>query len=121
MSSTFPSLYSMAAQKEMMVADVWEEGGWSPSFTREFNDWELEEVERFFNFLGGKKVLHEMDDRLSMIKAKDGRFTVKFMYKLLSVSSDATFPFKSIWNPCVPSKVGFFAWEAYWGKILTLD
>ena len=30
------------------------------------------------------------------------------MYKLLSVSSDATFPFRSIWNPCVPSKVGFF-------------
>ena len=67
-------------------------------------------VERFFNFLVGKKVLPELDDRLSMIEAKDGRFTVRFMYKLLSISSDATFSFRSIGNPCVP-----------WGKISTLD
>ena len=26
-----------------------------------------------------------------------------------------------LWNPCVPTKVGFFAWEAWWGKVLTLD
>ena len=63
-----------------------------------------------------------MDDGHFLIEAKDGRFIVKFMYKLLSDSSDATFPFKSIWNPCVPSKIEFiFAWETSWGKILTLD
>ena len=27
----------------------------------------------------------------------------------------------SIWNPIVPPKLGFFAWEASWGKVLTLD
>ncbi|RVW47606.1 hypothetical protein CK203_073732 [Vitis vinifera] len=26
-----------------------------------------------------------------------------------------------IWSLCVPPKVGFFAWEASWGKTLTLD
>ncbi|RVW62986.1 DNA-directed RNA polymerase 3, chloroplastic [Vitis vinifera] len=26
-----------------------------------------------------------------------------------------------IWNPWVPSRVRFFAWEACWGKVLTLD
>ncbi|RVX05413.1 hypothetical protein CK203_013534 [Vitis vinifera] len=31
------------------------------------------------------------------------------------------FPVKIIWNPWVPSKVRFFAWEACWGKVLTLD
>ena len=98
-----------------------EGGGWSPCFTRLFNDWELKEVERFFNFLVSKKVLPRMDDRLSMKEAKDGSFTVKFMYKLLSGSRDATFPFKSIWNPCVTTKVGFFVWESKWGMILTLD
>ena len=31
------------------------------------------------------------------------------------------FPWHSIWNPIVPPKLGFFAWEASWGKVLTLD
>ena len=26
-----------------------------------------------------------------------------------------------LWNPIVPTKVGFFAWEVWWGKILTMD
>ena len=80
------------------------------------------EVLQFPCCLVGKQVIPEMDDGHFLIEAKDGRFTVKFMYKLLSDSSDPTFPFKFIWNPCVPSKIGFiFAWETSWGKILTLD
>ena len=31
------------------------------------------------------------------------------------------FPGKNIWVDMVPSKVAFFAWEATWEKILTLD
>ena len=31
------------------------------------------------------------------------------------------FPNSIIWSPCVPTKVGFFAWEASWGKVLVLD
>ena len=27
----------------------------------------------------------------------------------------------SIWNSCVSYKVRFFAWEASWGEVLTLD
>ena len=30
-------------------------------------------------------------------------------------------PVKMLWNPCVPTKVCFFAWEAGWGKVLTSD
>ena len=30
-------------------------------------------------------------------------------------------PVKLLWNPLVPTKVGFFAWEAWWSKILTMD
>ena len=26
-----------------------------------------------------------------------------------------------VWNQLVPTKVGFFVWEAWWGKVLTLD
>ena len=35
---SFPPLFSMVANKDVLVADVWEEGCWSPSFTRPFND-----------------------------------------------------------------------------------
>ena len=31
------------------------------------------------------------------------------------------FPYKSIWVARVPTKAAFFAWEASWGKVLTLD
>ncbi|RVW49225.1 hypothetical protein CK203_073275 [Vitis vinifera] len=42
----FPSLYALAASKEAWLVELWdssgEEGGWSPRFSRPFNDWEVE-------------------------------------------------------------------------------
>ena len=46
---------------------------------------------------------------------KDGRFSVKLFYLLLTPARDLLFPSLLIWNPWVPTKVGFFAWEASWG------
>ena len=50
----FPSLFALAVHKEATVADVWDSsrdvGGWSPHFSRMFNDWELEDVERWRGF-----------------------------------------------------------------------
>ena len=43
------------------------------------------------------------------------------MYRKLAHSAPTYFPFWSIWNPIVPPKLGFFSWEASWGKVLTLD
>ena len=28
---------------------------------------------------------------------------------------------KVLWNLIAPTKVGFFAWEAWWGKTLTMN
>ena len=57
--SLFPSMFILAMQKDAMVADLWncfrEEGGWSPTFLRSFNDWEMEEVEIFFSSIRKKK------------------------------------------------------------------
>ena len=49
-----------------------------------------------------------------------GNFLVKCLYKVLDDSRVVAFPHRFIWNYCVPSKVGFLAWEATWGRILTL-
>ncbi|KAL6314646.1 hypothetical protein AAG906_026990 [Vitis piasezkii] len=96
---SFPSLYALADSKDAWVTDCWdslgEEGGWNPYFCRSFNDWEVEAVERFLSTLQGESVL-------------EPRIAVPF-------------PWNIIWSPCVPTKVGFFALEASWGKVLTLD
>ena len=61
LSLTFPSLFSVATNKEAMVADYWnpirEERGWSPLFARPFNDWEMEIVKIFLYDLQGKRVI----------------------------------------------------------------
>ena len=35
---SFPSLLSLAANKDVVVANVWEESDWFPNFSRCFND-----------------------------------------------------------------------------------
>ena len=49
--SFFPSLYEVASSKGDKVVDLWEVtgtgGGWNFRFERHFNDWELEEAQRF--------------------------------------------------------------------------
>ena len=48
-------------------------------------------------------------------------FSVKSLYSVLEPRIAVPFPWNIIWSPCVPTKVGFFALEASWGKVLTLD
>ena len=59
LSHSFPSLYALVTSKEAWVVEVWdatgEDGGWNPRFSRRFNDWEMEMVERFIFSLQGKR------------------------------------------------------------------
>ena len=55
------------------------------------------------------------------IDSKDGVFSVKSLYRALQPVSLASFPSKIIWNSCAQPKLSFFAWEASWGRVLTLD
>ena len=121
--NAFPTLFNLAAHKDTRVADVWdssrEEGGWSPVFLRPFNDWEVEEVERFLHFLHNKKIRPFQEDRLLLKETMTDGFSVRLIYRKLMHSPSIDFPCRSIWNPIVPLKLGFFAWEASWGKVLT--
>ena len=55
LSSSFPSFFSLALNKEAKVANIWESregaGCWPPTFIRPLNDWELEEMIRFLQTL----------------------------------------------------------------------
>ena len=122
---SFPPLYALAAFKKAWLVELWdstgEEKGWSPRFSRPFNDWEVEEVERLFVTIQGRRLNSNLEDKVLWKETKDGIFSLKSLCSALDSRSDVQFPKSIIWSPCVHTKVGFFYWEASWGKVLTLD
>ena len=58
--NSFPSLYAFASYKEAWIEEMWDhsggEGVWSPRFSRPFNDWEVEEVERLLVIIQGRRL-----------------------------------------------------------------
>ena len=123
--SKYPSLFNLALNKEAKIADIWDRdsggGNWAPTFLRPLNDWEIEEVARFFHSLQEVFNCPSGEDRLLLKNDKGKGFSVKRMYKSLDPSPAIDFPYRLIWNPIVPPKIGGFAWEATWGKVLTID
>ena len=111
--------------KEAWVSDIWnpdgDGGGWTPLFSRAFNDWEVELLERFLQKIQAFKVQRKVEDRVIWTASRCGTFTVKSLYSILEPGDSSLFPSGSIWRASVPPKVAFFAWEASWGKVLTLD
>ena len=81
----------------------------------------MKTVERLLFSLQGKRVVFNLEDKLWWKEAKGGNFSVKSFYSALEGSSTVLFPKSIIWSPFVPTEVGFFAWEATGGKVLTLD
>ena len=79
------------------------------------------DVQIFLHDLLGKRVILDQEDVLLMKNVKDGRFSVKHFYLRLTMGQESLFPFRVVWNYWMPTKVGFFAREASWGKVLTLD
>ena len=122
---SFPSLYRLANSKGAKVAKIWvalgSGEGWNFSFGRHFHDWELEEVQGFLATVNPQSINPNLTDRFWWEKAKNGSFSVKTCFELLEGSSQQSVPIKMLCNPTVPTKVGFFAWEVWWGKILTMD
>ena len=76
---------------------------------------------RLFCCLDGKKVNVVEEDRVRWMDSNNGLFSVKSLFRALHPVSLVSFPSKIIWNSYVHPKLSFFAWEASWGKILTLD
>ncbi|KAL6339823.1 hypothetical protein AAG906_034911 [Vitis piasezkii] len=124
LSQTFPLLFELAAHKNATVHEVWDpsfgQGSWNVSFSRDFNDWEVDLVGDLLHMLRDYKISSE-EDSVLWKGGGSGIYRIKEAYKLLVASNDMIFPNKGIWVDKVPTKVAFFAWEATWGKVLTLD
>ena len=97
------------------------EGGWNPCFLRVFNDWEVEEAASFMERLHHNRVIEDVEDMVSWTETKSGKFSVKSLYLALEAGCLTRFPSGLIWNENVQPKISCFAWEATWGKALTLD
>ena len=78
-------------------------------------------VERFMLKIQAFRVQREDEDKVVWTASRSGAFLVKSLYSILEPGNASLFPCGSIWRANVPPKVAFFAWEAFWGKILTME
>ena len=51
----------------------------------------------------------------------EGTFKVNSYYRSLKEDNNPLFPEKEVWGSYAPLRNRFFAWEAVWGKISTID
>ena len=86
----------------------------------DFNDWEMDMIRGLLIRLRDVKLSSEEDGVIWKVGGH-GKYGVKEAYNGLVVINACDFPHRGVWVNKVPTKVAFFAWEAAWGKILTLD
>ena len=66
--------------------------GGSRCFSKPFNDWEMESVERFLSCLHGLRVYRDEEDRVFWIEIKNDKFTMKLLYTALELGISSSFP-----------------------------
>ena len=71
-------------------------------------------MENFLLMIQPWRVVSNREDKLVLKGGNSSFYSVKLLYEELNrtVAEPRSFPALSIWNPLVPLKVGFFAWEA---------
>ena len=90
-----------------------------PRFIRQFNDWELEEVDALFRRLHSYSIGSGTFDTVVWLETKDGDFSVRSFYSFLASRRVEPFLYHTMWISWAPVRVSFFAWEATWVEILT--
>ncbi|RVX16551.1 hypothetical protein CK203_005906 [Vitis vinifera] len=88
---------------------------------KKFHDWELEVVGDFLTRIQKHPMKQNGEDSLVWKDSKEGNFSVKSFYTFLKLEGERDFSMKVIWNSWIPTKMKFFAWEAVWDRIFTLN
>lgn len=130
LEESYPSLFSTIITKYAWVVEVWEQyeerGQWSPRFSRQFHNWELEGVTVFFQKLQACSIRREENDSLESKESKGGKL-LHHMWKVSSSNPSnhslvqgisELFPARCFWNPWVSMKVGFFFFFCFLGSIV---
>ena len=114
------SLLSLPLGSCLSISTVGEGRIWKLTFIRDFNDWEVEEVLEFFNFIHSKIPVGLDPDSMRWKLCQHGNFDVKSFYHTLDVKSEIVFPWRAIWKVKAPRRVSFFIWSVTWGRILVI-
>ena len=105
-------LFKIATHNSAVAADLWgRQGGgggdWEVYFRRPFQDWELEEVNRFLVHISAVKVQEGKDSLVCKIERKE-KFSVKAYYRSLKVDNNPLFPVNEVWGSYAPLRTLFF-------------
>ena len=73
------------------------------------------------NLVNNCRVNQEENDRLVWKGEKNGLYSVRVNTALLECSDGRIAPWKLVWNNILLPKISLFAWEVWWGKILTME
>ena len=125
MQEAFPRLFILAQKKDALVADCFSWHAdcpqWYITFHRALQDWKLDVMMDLLELLYSIKIQRNSEDVIWWTPTCSRVFEVKSSYKELSIRGSMSFPWKSIWNAKLPTKVAFFVWTAALGNILTVD
>jgi hypothetical protein len=81
----FPSLYSLASNKEVSIANNHESmirsHQWNVSFLRSLNDWEVEDLASFYSLLYSYMLGGEAD-KIWWVLSRKGKFEVRSFYNI---------------------------------------
>ena len=121
-----PDLFSRALGKDAWIFElitITSDGGcsWNIQFHRAPDDWEVERVDAFYEYIYSKMPKGEGVDSLFWNLTPNGVFDVRSFYNSLSAPSTISFPWKCVWSSKVPRRVSFFLWIAARDSILTID
>ena len=106
---SFLDFYCTTSFKDAWVVDVWD-GVIGLEVSRQFNDWELAEVDALFGRLHDHSISLDNDDVMVWMETKDDDFLVK-SYSSLASRRAKPFPPSIVWNSWTLIRASFFAWE----------
>ena len=127
LKSMFLVLFACSSSRDASLASCLTNSGvnegrvWNITFIRDFNDWEVEEVLAFFNFIHSRIPTIVDPDSMHWKLRQHGRFDAKSFDHAIDGIQEVEFPWKAIWKAKAPRRVSFFVWSAAWAKILTCD
>ena len=124
--NVFLELYSINRNEEAYVADLMKFSNgvlhWDLSFIRAIQDWEFDSLSNFMESIYGVSLRRVGKDKICWMPAKKMIFEVGSYYRVLTESSDQSFPWKSIWKPKDLSRVAFLfglqVWARFWQLII---
>lgn len=102
----------LSLNRQVTVADSWDQQGWSFNFRRQLNDWELARFTAILKAIDHFKGTTDEEDRLKYRRHSQGQFTVNSAYTRLNHPDQQAqlWSWKSVWKVKLPSEVTYFVW-----------